>query len=70
MEYRTGSTKRHRIGKSEQRAHNEALRYLADPSYQLSEIRDLIALVHSSDGRFDPVAARRAREWLSRRMGQ
>src|SRR5262249_31224207 len=50
----------------------EALRYLAAPSYQLSdlEIRDLIALIHSSGGRFDPVPARRAREWLSRRTGQ
>jgi hypothetical protein len=35
-------------------------------AYQRSdmEIHDLIELVHSYRGRFDAVAARRAREWL------
>jgi hypothetical protein len=47
-------------------AANLALHYLAKHAHQLSEMQvcDLVELVHSSNGRFDPVAARRAREWL------
>jgi hypothetical protein len=50
-------------------AQNAALHYLTHHgAYQLTEteIHDLIELVHSYSGRFDSVAARRAREWLAR----